>query len=274
MQVVAQMDLGLGDKVVIVTGGASNIGRAIALGFADEKANVAIFDIDEPQGRKVVSDCLERGAKSAVYIKCDVSDYEQVRNAVKQVVDKYGRIDILVNNVGWNVDQLFLEETPEKWDKVININYKGMIYCTRAVLEKMVEQKSGNIVSIGSDAGRMGEYMEGVYAGCKAAIIGLTKTLAREVGRYGIRLNVVCPGLTLPKNWEQDVGEKSLWHSKEMQERFVKPEVLEKIKKVYPLRKIGTPEDVAYAVLFLASDKCAGHITGQTLSVSGGYTMF
>ncbi|MDF2957266.1 MAG: NAD-dependent dehydrogenase [Candidatus Alkanophagales archaeon MCA70_species_1] len=138
----------------------------------------------------------------------------------------------------------------------------------------MVEQKSGNIVSIGSDAGRMGEYMEGVYAGCKAAIIGLTKTLAREVGRYGIRLNVVCPGLTLPKDWEQEIGEKSLWRSKEMQERFAKPEVLEKIKKAYPLRKIGTPEDVAYAVLFLASDKCAGHITGQTLSVSGGYTMF
>lgn len=271
-----KMDLGLEGKSVIVTGGGSNIGRAISLGFGEEKANVLIGEIDEKQGEKVVEEIKKKGGKAEM-VKTDITNWEEVQTMVKKAVNEYGKLDVLVNNVGWNVDQFFMEENRDKWDKVININYKGMIYCTKAALEYMVKQGSGSIVSLGSDAGRMGEFREGVYAGCKGAIISLTKTLAREVGRYGIRLNVVCPGLTVPKS-KEEVGERSLWVEKEektgksMLDIFT-PEAQEKAKKAYPLRKLGTPEDIAYAVLFLTSDRCAGHITGQTFSVSGGYTM-
>ena len=132
----------------------------------------------------------------------------------------------------------------------------------------MIAQKGGAIVSLGSDAGRMGEYREGMYAGCKAAVIGLTKTLARELGPRGIRLNVVCPGLTIPES-DDVIGEKSLWRE---QLKLFTPDAQQKATKLYPLRKLGKAQDIANAVVFLASDR-AGHVTGQTLSVSGGYTM-
>jgi NAD(P)-dependent dehydrogenase (short-subunit alcohol dehydrogenase family) len=262
------MDLGLNGKTVVVTGGGSNIGRAIALAFGEEGSNVVIADIDEIQGNKVAEEIKGKGGK-ALMVKTDITNWEQVRAMIRKAIDEFGKLDVLVNNAGWNYDQLFMEEDKEKWDKVININYKGMIYCTRVALEHMVPQRSGCIISISSDAGRMGEFREGVYAGCKAAMIALTKTLAREVGRYGIRLNVVCPGLTVPRT-DEEIGEMSMW--REMKRIFTS-EVQEKAKTLYPLRKLGTPEDVAFAVLFLSSDRCANHITGQTLSVSGGYTM-
>jgi 2-hydroxycyclohexanecarboxyl-CoA dehydrogenase len=133
----------------------------------------------------------------------------------------------------------------------------------------MIDRKQGKIISISSDAGRMGEYREAVYAGCKGGIIAMSKTLARELGRYGINVNVVCPGMTLPESPEH-MGELSMW--KGGMAEFVTPEVREKAAKAYPLRRIGKPEDVADMVVFLASDR-ASFITGQTISVSGGYTM-
>ena len=192
-----------------------------------------------------------------------------MQDTVKQATEKFGQVDIMVNNVGWNVDQLFMQETRDKWEKTVAINFWGMLNCTRAVLDQMIERKNGTIVNLGSDAGRMGEFREVVYSGCKGGVIAFTKALAREVGRYGIRLNVVCPGLTVPEGKEV-VGEKSLWAGDML--KIFTPEAQQKAAKAYPLKKLGKATDLADAVLFMASDR-AGHITGQTLSVSGGYTM-
>jgi 2-hydroxycyclohexanecarboxyl-CoA dehydrogenase len=263
------MDLGLTGKTVIVTGGASNIGRAIALSFAREGANVVIADIDEGQARKVASQAntLAGGGRTIV-IRTDVTDHQEVEAMVSRASDEFGRIHVLVNNVGWVADRLFLDKPREEWGKEVNVNLWSVINCMRAVLPPMVENGYGRIVSISSDAGRMGEYREAVYAACKAGIIGLTKSLAREVGRHGITLNVVCPGVTVPSS-EEEIGEESMW--KTMLELFT-PEAQEKAKRLYPLRRLGAAEDTANAVVFLASD-AASFITGQTLSVSGGYTM-
>ena len=262
------MDLHLAGKTAIVTGGGSNIGRSISHGFAKEGANVVIADMDESQGNMVLEEVKKIGAQ-AIFVKTDITDNDQVLAMVKHATDQFGQVDILVNNVGWWVDEFFMAEKREKWEKGISINYMGMVNCTRAVLDQMVERKEGVVVSLGSDAGRMGEFREGIYAGCKAAVIALTKSLARELGKSGIRLNVVCPGLTIPENKEA-IGDNSLWTG-DMLDVFT-PEAQVRAAKAYPLRKVGTAEEVADAVLFMASGR-ASHITGQTLSVSGGYTM-
>jgi len=261
------MDLGLAGKNVMVMGGGSNIGRAISLLFAEEKANVLVGDWDEAQAEKTVADIKKLGVKG-IAAKTDVTDWDSVQGTVKRALDELGSIDILVNNAGWAMDRLFVEKPRTEWEQEIAINYWGVINGIKAVLDHMIERKQGSIVSIGSDAGRMGEYREAVYAGCKGGVIALTKAIARENGRFGIRLNVVCPGLTPGKL--DDCGEKSLWRGEEAE--VFTPEAQERAKKAYPLRKLGKPEDIANAVVFIASSR-AGHITGQTLSVSGGYTM-
>ena len=263
------MELGLAGKTAIVTGGGSNIGRAITLALAGEGSNVVIADMDESAAGKVAENAKDLPGK-IIPVKTDITDFVQVQEMVKRAVTEFKQIDILVNNAGWGYDKLFIEQSKEEWEKIIAINYWGVIYCTRAVLDYMIEQKSGCIVSTGSDAGRIGEYAEAVYAGCKAGVIAFSKATAREVGRYGIRLNVVCPGMTPPGSPE-DVGEQSLWKNAEISSHFT-PDFLEKAAKRYPLRRLGTPQDIARAMVFLASD-AASFITGQTLSVSGGYTM-
>src|SRR5712692_6213275 len=264
------MDLNLAGKSVIVTGGGSNIGRAISLAFAREGVNLAIADIDEAQARTVVAAAERLGAKAAITVRTDVTKCDEVLAMVRAVEARYGGVDVLVNNVGWTREALFVEKTREEWEREVQLNLWGMINCTRAVLDGMIARKSGAVVSIGSDAARMGEFREGVYAACKAGVIALTKSVAREVGRYGIRLNVVCPGMTIPAS-EEDIGGLSMWAS-EGNRAFSTPEMQARIAKAYPLRRIGKPEDVAQAAVFLASD-AASFITGQTLSVSGGYTM-
>ena len=259
------MDLGLARKTVIVTGGASNIGRAISLAFAGEQATVVIADKDRGQGQKVADEANKLGGQ-AILIGVDLTNYDEVETLVKRVVGDYGRVDILVNNVGWDQLHPFAETTPDFWDTIIGINYKTVLSCTRVVLPYMIEQRSGAIVNIGSDAGRMGEYGEAVYSGCKGAVIALTKTVALEVGRYGIRVNVVSPGMTVPAGPEE-IGENSGW-----KDAPFTTEQLEKAAKAYPLRKLGKPIDIANAVLFFASDVASGHITAQTLSVSGGFS--
>ena len=264
------MDLGLANKTVIVTGGASNIGRGIVLAFAKEKSNVVIADIDEPQAKKVAEVVKSLGGKP-MPIVCDVGDWDSVQSMVKKVLNEFKTIDVLVNNVGWTIDRLFIEKPREEWEREIKLNYWSVINCSRAVLDHMIERKYGKIVSVASDAGRMGEYREAVYGGCKGAVISLSKAIAREIGRYNININVVCPGATAPTNFEEEVGAGSMWSSPEAK-MMVSPEIMEKMAKGYPLRRIGKSEDVANAVVFLASD-AASFITGQTLSVSGGYTM-
>ena len=261
------MDLGLAGKAVIVTGGANNIGRGIALGFAAEGARVLIADIDEQRAGQVAA---EAGGETATQ-RTDVSSWESTQAMAARAVELFGRIDVLVNCAGGTIDRLFLEKPREEWEREVAINFWGFINCSRAVLDQMVEQRSGAVVSISSDAGRMGEWREAVYSGTKAGIIAMSKSLAREMGSKGIRFNVVCPGF-IPgrKDAGGDFGEGSMWSGKQG-EQFP-DELLEKIAKTYPLRRLGRPEDIAPAVMFLASE-AASYITGQTLSVSGGYTM-
>jgi NAD(P)-dependent dehydrogenase (short-subunit alcohol dehydrogenase family) len=262
------MDLELKGKSVVVTGGGSNIGRGIVLGFAEEGANITIGDIDEGQTRKVAELALKNGASGVQVVKTDVTNLDQVKAMFAAAVNKYGTVDSLVNNVGWDKLNFFMETTPEFWNKVIQINYVGVLNCTRAALEIMIPKKVGSIVSISSDASRQGESREAVYGGAKAAVNGFMKSIARENGRDGIRCNVVCPGVTIPDN-RSEAGSISMWVNKD---DVFTPEQVIKVAKALPLKKLGTARDIADAVVFLSSVR-AGHITGQVLSVSGGYSM-
>jgi 2-hydroxycyclohexanecarboxyl-CoA dehydrogenase len=259
------VDLHLKDANVVVSGGASNIGRAITLGFADEGARVVIADIDQTQAARVVG---ERPGGRIVAQRSDVRDPDSTEEVVRFAIETLGSVDVLVNCAGWTVDRLFLEKPREEWEREIDVDMWGFINFTRSVLPHMVDRKRGRIVTIASDAGRIGEWREAVYSGTKAAVIAMSKAIAREVGKFGITLNVVCPGFT--PGTPDTSGEESIWRG-EQGSQF-SPDVLERIARSYPLRRLGTPEDVVGAVLLLASER-ASYITGQTLSVSGGYTM-
>ncbi|MBM3226018.1 MAG: SDR family oxidoreductase, partial [Candidatus Tectomicrobia bacterium] len=192
----------------------------------------------------------------ALALPLDVTSYPQAQAVVQHTVQRFGRVDVLVNCAGaWRLN-LFVDSQPEDWAFEVNTCFMGVVHCTRAVLDSMIAQRHGKIVNISSDAGRVGEVRQAVYAGAKAAVIAFSKTIAKEVGRYNIHVNCVCPGYTKTPATEGQLT----------------PELEERIVRAYPLRKLGVPEDVAKVVVFLASDG-ASHITGQTLSVSGGYTM-
>ena len=262
--------LRLEGKTAIVTGGGSNIGRGIVLAFAEQGTNVAIAELDEAQGAKVAREANAPGKGKVESIRTDVTDWDSVQAMVKRTLDRFGRVDILVNVVGWVKDDLFVKKSRDDWEKEIARNFWSDINCTRAVLDHMIERKYGKIISIGSDAARVGQLREAVYSGCKGAVISMTKSLARELGRYGINVNAVCPGVVVPAGRDVTTSE-SMW-TDDMMKTFGTPEALEKIAKGIPLGRLGTPDDIANAVLFLASDR-ANFITGQTISVDGGYTM-
>ena len=261
------MDLGLAGKTAIVTGGGSNIGKAIALTLAAEGANVVIAELDEAQGKKTAQQC---GGKS-LCIRTDVTNLSSVEAMVKAATNQLGQVHVLVNNVGWDIMKYFLDYSVEEIDRIMRINYLGMVYCCRAVLPHMIEKKYGRVVSLSSDAGRVGEFREPIYSGMKAGVIALTKTLAREMGRYNICLNAVCPGVTRPDKPE-DAGDLSMWSKEGAAAKVFTEQVAEAAKRMYALRRLGTPQDTANVVAFLASDK-AGFVTGQTVSASGGYSM-
>lgn len=266
------MDLELAGKTAIVTGGASNIGKGITEGLHTEGANVVIADVDAGQGQRVADELQASGDAKAMFVQTDVGDRDQVQNMAERTLEAFGQIDILINNAGWTNNALFMNKPYQDFEKEIDINLWGVINCIRSVAPSMIERSYGKIVTIGSDAGRVGEYNEAVYGACKAGVIALSKALAREMGKYQLNLNVVCPGLTLPDN-PGDAGDNSLWHEGSHQSQiFQNEEVLKKVVRHYPLRRIGAPGDIVPLVLLLASD-LTSYVTGQTISVSGGYAM-
>ncbi len=244
----------LESRVAIVTGAGRGIGRGIAARLAVEGARVAIADIDE----RSAQEAARALGGDACGLRVDVTTKESVEAMVKAVMERYGRVDILVNNAGWDKVAPFLQSDEADWTKVIAINLYGTLHCCKAVLPIMVAQGSGEVVNIGSDAGRVGSSGEAVYSAAKGGIIAFTKTLAREMARYQININCVCPG---PADTPL-FAEISVEY----------PKLRDALEKSIPFRRLARPEDLAHAVAFLASDEAA-YITGQTLSVSGGLTM-
>jgi len=250
----------LQDKTAMVTGGAQGIGKAIASSLAMQGAKVAIADRDEALARQTAGLIGENGGQ-AMAVAADVTDIEAVEKAVAAVKSRFGPVDILVNNAGWDRMIPFVQTTPDFWDKVIAINYKGVLNCVHAVLHDMIERNHGKIINIGSDAARVGSMGEAVYAGAKGAVISFSKSLAREVARHRITVNVICPGPT----------DTTLTRQMQEESDFAK-KILSRMDKIIPLSRMGTPEEIAAAVVFFASRE-ADFITGQILSVSGGLTM-
>ena len=245
----------LENRIAIVTGGAQGIGQAIAERLASEGAAVAILDIQEEKAAEVAR-AIEAGGGQALAVRMDITDGDDVKRAVRTVEEKFGRVDILVNNAGWDKGMPFIELPEDICDRIIAINLRGQIAITRAVLDGMISRKYGKIVNISSDAGRVGSSGEAVYSACKGGLIALTKTLARELVRYGINVNAVSQG---PADTPFIAD-------------LIPPKLREALEKSIPMRRLAKPDDIAPAVAFLASDE-AGYIIGQTLSVSGGLTM-
>ena len=247
----------LGGKVALVTGGAQGIGRALATRLAEEGARVAVGDIQEDAAAKTAAE-LKLAGLDALAIKLDVTRLDSAIAAVAATERELVPVGILVNNAGWDKLEPFVDSSPDTWERVIAINFRGVLNCCKAVIPGMQSRGSGKIVSISSDAGRVGSLGEAVYSGCKAGIIAFSKTLARELARNGINVNVVCPGPT----------ETALLRGVMEQQ----PKVLEAMLRGIPMRRLGQPQDLAGAVAFFASSD-ADYATGQVISISGGLTM-
>lgn len=245
---------------MIVTGAGGGIGGATARRFAEEGASVAVLDRDGATAR-ATSEAIEAAGGRALAVACDITELDAVQASVRLIETELGPIDVLVNNAGWDIFKPFLETTPDEWRKLIDINLVGVLNMHYAVLPGMVERRSGRVVNVASDAARVGSSGEAVYAACKAGIVGLTKTLAREHARHAITLNVVCPG---PTDTNLFAG---------FLEGAGNPDKLRAaFERSVPLGRIGQPDDLQGAICFLSSDDAA-YITGQTISVSGGLTM-
>ena len=241
-------------KTAVVTGAASGIGKATATELARSGARVFIADINDTAGSAMQAELRSAGLK-ADYLKIDVTKPASVDEFAKQVLASVGRVDILVNAAGWGKTEPFVQNSPEFWDTVIQINLMGPIRLTRALLPPMIEAKYGKIVNVASDAGRVGSLGETVYSAAKGGLIAFTKGLAREGARYNVTANCVCPGPT----------DTPLMAA-------VPEKVKEALIKAIPVRRLGKPQEVADAILFFASSR-SDYVTGQVLSVSGGLTM-
>ena len=251
---------GLDGKAAIVTGGGGAIGGAICRRFAAGGGRVGVFDLNGDNAETVAAGIRNDGG-AAWAQEVDIADYAAVQSAVQAFEEEAGPTDILVNCAGWDRFENFVESEPASWDKLIDINLRGPLNMTHVVLKGMDARGSGRVVSISSDAARVGSSGEAVYSACKGGIVSLTKTLARETARKGITLNCVCPGPTDTPILQSFIGEGEGGQK-----------VYEGLKRAIPMKRLGEPEDVPGIVVFLASDDAA-FITGQVISVSGGITM-
>jgi 2-hydroxycyclohexanecarboxyl-CoA dehydrogenase len=247
---------GLSQRTFLVTGAARGIGRAIARRLAEEGGAVGILDRDEAGAEALAAELAGGGARAAA-AGADVRDYEAVCAAVARLEQRLGPVFGLVNNAGWDRAANFVDTDPAFWRDVIDINLYGPLHVTRALLPGLLSRGAGRVVSIASDAGRVGSSGESVYAACKGGVIAFTKAVAREVARHGVTLNCVAPG---PTDTDLLAG---IDPSGRLQQALA---------RAIPLGRVGRPEDLPGAVAFLLSDDAA-FVTGQTLSVSGGLTM-
>ncbi len=243
----------LDGKTAVVTGAASGIGRATAETLARAGAAVIIADLSRDKGEEEAERLRKDGLKAS-FVAIDVASDESVAAFAETALSR-GAVDVLVNGAGFGKAQPFVDNDAAFWQRVVDINFLGPVKLTRALLGPMIERKSGKIVNVASDAGRVGSSGETVYAGAKGGLIAFTKSLAREMARYAINVNCVCPGPT------------------ETPMLMVLPEShLDAFKRAIPMRRFAQPADIANAILFFASEK-SSYVTGQTLSVSGGLTM-
>ena len=247
-------------KVAVVTGGARGIGFATAVRFLREGTHVAVLDVRDDSADHLALVGQKSGARF-LHVTADVVSYRQVREAAERVRNEFERLDIWVNNAGWDRIAPFLSTDPADWEKVVGINLMGTVHGTRAALEEMLAGNGGGaIVNVASDAGRVGSSGEAVYSAAKGGVIAFTKAIAREVARQNIRVNCVCPGPTdtplLAENFQGEEGSK----------------IIAAIQRGIPFRRLGTPEEIAAAIRFLATDE-ASYVTGQILSVNGGLNM-
>ena len=274
------MDLKLAGKVALVTGGGRNVGRAVCLRLAEEGASVIVNDFYDDRAEAVAAEIRAAGGR-ALGVRADITQEDQVRRMVEDGARELGPIDVLVNNAGIPASGgaaaptkpgeprraawvAFHESSPDHWKKTIELNVYGTMFCTHAVLPGMIERRSGKVVSVMSEAGRVGEARLAAYSGAKASILGFSKAVAREVGRYAINVNVVALGAVDPDGTP---------YAERSEERRA---FLDKILRGYPigqgLQRMSSPDDVADAVVFLSSNR-ARYITGQCLGLSGGFAM-
>ncbi|MCQ4079178.1 SDR family oxidoreductase [Streptomyces sp. RB6PN25] len=251
----------MSNRVALVTGGAQGIGKGIATTLGSQGFKVAIADMNLDIATQTAKEITEAGG-TAIAVEVDVTDTASVEAAVRKVEDELGPVEVVVNNAGWDDFMPFVKTTEEFWDRVLDVNFKGALRVTKAVVPGMMERGFGRVINIGSDAGRVGSSLEAVYSGAKGGIIAFTKTLAREVATKGITANTVCPGPTdtpALRKFIDGAGQDA-------------EKVIGGMTRAVPMKRLGTPEDIGPAAAFFASD-AAGFITGQTLSVSGGLTM-
>jgi len=253
-------DSGLHQKVVIVTGGSAGIGRATAIRFAEEGARVAVWDVVDKDSAVLIKE-IEQAGGAGIFQVVNVADLKAIQSAVADVIAKWGRIDVLVNNAGitrdaqltkWKDGQLAATLTDEQWDAVIAVNLKGVFACTRAVVPHMIKQGGGVILSASSVVGLYGNFGQTNYVATKAAVIGMTRTWSRELGKYNIRVNAVAPGF---------IGTEMV--------RAMPPKVVEGMVSHTPLARLGEPQDIANCYVWLASDQ-ASFVHGTVISVDGG----
>ena len=250
----------MSNRVALVTGGGQGIGQGISEVLGGRGFRVAVADLNLETAQATARSITDSGG-TAIAVTVDVSDTASVQAAVKTVAEELGPVEVAVNNAGFDEFMPFLDTTEDFWNRILDVNFKGALRVTQAVVPGMIDRGWGRVVNIGSDAGRVGSSLEAVYSGAKGGIIAFSKTLAREVATKGVTVNTVCPGPTDTPMLRQFAasggdGEK----------------VLAGMSRAVPMRRLASPADIAAAVAFFASDDTS-YITGQTLSVSGGLTM-